>query len=85
MIHVSNAGGSCIKGEAILVQHGVPVATRCLVALQHLDTRILVELSWFRVLQTNVKKATSPKGPEYRGAEGYGHYQSGRLVSFSKH
>ena len=52
------------QGWSQLVQHGVPDATRCLVALQHLDTRILVELSWIRVPQTNVKKATSPKDPD---------------------
>ena len=45
------------------MQHGVPVATRCLIALQHLDTLFLVELSWIRVPQTNVKIATSPKDP----------------------
>jgi len=51
------------QGWSLLVQHGVPVATRCLIALQHLDTLFLVELSWIRVPQTNVKKATSPKDP----------------------
>ena len=58
-----DAGLPFIKGEANLVQHRTPVASQCLVALQHLDTRILVELSWVRIPQTNVKKATSPKDP----------------------
>ena len=35
-----DAGLPCIKGEANLVQHRTPVASQCLVALQHLDTRI---------------------------------------------
>ena len=35
-----DAGLPCIKGEANLVQHRMPVASQCLVALQHLDTRI---------------------------------------------
>ena len=35
-----DAGLPCIKGEANLVQHKTPVASQCLVALQHLDTRI---------------------------------------------
>ena len=45
------------------MQHGVPVATRCLVALQHLDSCFLVELSWVRIPQSNDKKATSPMDP----------------------
>ena len=74
------------QGWSQLVQHGVPVATRCLVALQHLDTRILVELSWFRILQTNVKKAISPKDPGvYRVPGGTVITKSGRLISFSRH
>ena len=35
-----DAGLPCIKGDANLVQHRTPVASQCLVALQHLDTRI---------------------------------------------
>ena len=73
------------QGWSQLVQHGVPDATRCLVALQHLDTRILVELSWIRVPQTNVKKATSPKDPDvFRVPGGTVITRSGRLVSFSR-
>ena len=51
------------QGWSQLVQHGVPVATRCQVALQHLDSCFLVELSWVRIPQTNDKKATSPMDP----------------------
>ena len=35
-----DAGLPCIKGEANLVQHRTPVASQCLVALQHLETWI---------------------------------------------
>ena len=79
-----NAGGSCIKGEAKLVQHGVPVATRCLVALQHLELEFLVEFSWSRILQTNDKTAVSPKDPGDIGVPGGTVISnSGRLISFS--
>ena len=79
-----DAGGSCIKGEAKLVQHGVPVATRCLVALQHLELEFLVEFSWSRILQTNDKTAVSPKDPDDIGVPGGSVISnSGRLISFS--
>ena len=79
-----NAGGSCIKGEAKLVQHGVPVATRCLVALQHLELEFLVEFSWSRTPQTNDKTAVSPKDPGvFRVKGGTVTSNSERQISFS--
>ena len=67
------------------MQHGVPVATRCLVALQHLDTLFLVELSWVRIPQTNDTKATSPMDPiDIRVPGDTVITRSGRLVSFSR-
>ena len=79
-----NAGGSCIKGEAKLVQHRVPVATRCLVALQHLELEFLVEFSWSRTPQTNDKTAVSPKDPGvFRVKGGTVTSNSKRQISFS--